>query len=262
MNMDICLSKKVAIVTASTSGIGLEIALSLAQAGAKVYLASRNQEKANKIFKEHSDLDLNYVEFDPTKEETLATYIKEVYEKEKRIDILVNNFGHTNLAQDLDIKNTFPETFFEIFNLNTKALYNSCYQVIKYMSKQRSGSIINIGSVAANAPDNTRIAYTTSKGVVSLLTKAIAVQVGNDNIRCNAILPGMIETNAVANNLSEEFKKTFIKTLALNRIGEPSDIANAALFLASDLSSYITGQELNVSGGFGIASPLSACFKK
>ncbi len=258
--MEINLTNKVAIVTASTDGIGLDIALTLAKNNAKVYLASRNKEKALNIINKYKELSLHFVYFDPTNEESLYSFIDDVISIEKRIDLLVNNFGTTDLKVDLDILHTNPEEYFKIINLNIKATYIPCHQVIKYMSKQKFGNIINIASVAGNVPDFTRIAYTTSKSLIINLTKNIALQVGKDNIRCNCILPGMINTNAVAKNLTEDFKKTFLSTLTIKRLGETSDIANATLFLASDLSSYITGQEITVSGGFNLGTPLFAFF--
>jgi NAD(P)-dependent dehydrogenase (short-subunit alcohol dehydrogenase family) len=124
------------------------------------------------------------------------------------------------------------------------------------MASQNGGSIINISSVGGEVPDISQIAYGTSKAAINYLTKLIAVQEGKHHIRCNAVLPGMTATEAVEQNLSEEFKNLFLKQIPLNRTGLPEEIAEAVCYFASDTSAYTTGQILSISGGFGLATPV------
>ena len=244
-NLD--LKNKVAIVTASTSGIGLAIALTLAENNAKVYMAARNKQKADQIINNHKDLDLNFVYFDANDKQSFSSFIKEVYKKEKRIDILVNNFGLTN-AEDGVILNTNHTNFEEIVMRNIDSTYIASQEAINIMMKQHSGSIINISSIASRMSDIARIAYSTSKALINSLTQNIALQVGMFGIRCNAILPGLIETD-FSKKLPQTMIDLFVSSIPLSRIGYPQDIADTALFLSSDLSSYITGQLIAVSGG-------------
>ena len=124
------------------------------------------------------------------------------------------------------------------------------------MANSGGGSIINISSVGGIVPDISQVAYGTSKAAINYLTKLIAVQEAHNNIRCNAVLPGMINTEALEKNLSKDFRNLFIKHIPLKRIGLPEEIANAVVYFASDESKYTTGQILAVSGGFGLATPI------
>ena len=190
-----------------------------------------------------------------------TSMIQEVYNKENRIDILVNNFGTTDVKQDLDILNGSSDKFFEIINNNLKSVYLPCKSIIPIMEKNNSGSIINISSVGGKFPDISRTAYGISKAAINFLTKDIAVQYAHKNIRCNAIMPGLIATDASMNSMSEEFLNMFLKTVPLGKAGQPDDVANAVLYFASDLSAFVTGEILSVSGGFGVPSPMYALYK-
>ena len=131
-----------------------------------------------------------------------------------------------------------------------------CKAVVPYMIENGGGSIINISTIGSIVPDLGRLGYVVSKSGVNALTENIAVQYARHNIRCNAVLPGLIATDAALNNMSQEFIDSFLKHVPLNRFGLPTDIANAVLFLASDESSFITGEILSVAGGFAKPSPL------
>lgn len=259
--MDLGLKNKVTIVSASSNGIGLQIALDLAKAGAKVYMAVRNKEKAENIINQYKDLNLNFVYFD-AKNNDSYNFVNEVFKKENKVDILVNNFGTTNVAKDFDIVNTKYEDYLNIVEENSKSVFIPCQDAIRIMAKQNSGSIINISSVGGIIPDLARISYCSSKAVVNNLTLNIAAQASKYNVRCNAILPGFIKTDASLNNMPEHFMNTFLKNTPLNRLGEVSDISNAVLFLASDLSSYMTGEIISIAGGFGKFTPLFSEFNK
>lgn len=252
------LKNKVILTTASTRGIGLAIVQACAEEGALVYMAARNLNLA----KEESDklnargYNVKYVYNDATKPESYVTMIEEVIRNEGRIDVLINNFGTSNPAKDLDFSNTDEEVFFNIVNMNLRSVFIASSEAVNYMSKQGGGSIINISSVGGLVPDISQVAYGTSKAAVNYLTKLIAVHEAKNNIRCNAILPGMTATDAVEKNLTGEFKELFLHHIPFKRMGKPEEIAAAAVYFASDDSAYTTGQILTVSGGFGMATPL------
>ena len=138
---------------------------------------------------------------------------------------------------------------------NIGSVYLPCKPAIRYMVEHGGGNIVNISSIGGLLPDVSRLGYGVSKAAINYLTKAIALQFGNKNIRCNAVAPGMIGTDAVKNSMTGDFQKAFLRHVPLGRVGEPEDIANAVLFLASDDSSFITGHILDVAGGFGIGTP-------
>ncbi|MCI8630349.1 MAG: SDR family oxidoreductase [Firmicutes bacterium] len=257
------LNNKIALVTSSTRGIGYYTAKKLASEGAKVYLAVRRLDAGKKVAEEIKKIggNANVVYFNAEEEQTYTSMIQEVYNKENRIDILVNNFGTTDVKQDLDILNGSTDKFFEIINNNLKSVYLPCKSIIPIMEKNNSGSIINISSVGGKFPDISRTAYGISKAAINFLTKDIAVQYAHKNIRCNAIMPGLIATDASMNSMSEEFLNMFLKTVPLGKAGQPDDVANAVLYFASDLSAFVTGEILSVSGGFGVPSPMYALYK-
>ncbi len=252
------LKNKVAIVTASTRGIGYACVERFAQEGAIVYMGARNLEKAQ----ERAD-ELNKQGFcvktvynDATDKESYKTMIEEVVKQEGRLDILVNNFGGSNPKQDLDIKSTEYDYFMSTIDLNLSSVFLTAQTAIPHMAANGGGSIINISSVAGIVPDISQIAYGTTKAAINYLTKLIAVQAGRDNIRCNAVLPGMTATEAVQGNLSEEFRDFFLKHLPIKRMAKPEEIAVAALYFASDDAAYTTGQIMDISGGFGMPNPV------
>lgn len=252
------LKGKVVLVTASTRGIGLACVKECAKEGATVYMAARNPELA----KEESDklisqgYDVKYIYNDATKVETYITMTEDVIKNEGKIDVLINNFGTSNPGKDLDFSNTDIDIFIDTVNINLKSVFVASQQVIRYMKMQGGGSIINISSVGGLVPDISQVSYGTSKAAINYLTKLIAVHEAKNNIRCNAILPGMTATDAVEKNLSGDFRELFLRHIPFGRMGKPEEIATAAAYFASDESSYTTGQILTVSGGFGLATPL------
>lgn len=252
------LENKIALVTSSTRGIGLAIAKKLSEHGAKVYLAVRRldagKEIANEIISNGGNADVVY--FDGEKPETYKTMIREVIEKENRLDILVNNYGGTDVKLDLDVVNGDEDAFFDIVKNNLQSVYLPSKEAIPYMIKNGGGSIVNISTIGSVIPDLSRVAYVVSKAAINSLTQNIAVQYAKSGVRCNAVLPGLIATDAAKNNMSQEFINGFLRHVPLNRVGEPEDIANAVLFYASDESSYITGDILEVAGGFGMPTPI------
>ena len=252
------LENKVAIVTAASRGIGLAISHRLVEEGAIVYMAVRDSEKNRKLVQElHAENDrYRHVIYDAYDFSSYEPMMEEVAEKEGKIDILINNFGHTDTKKDLTLLEGDSEAFFDVVNINLASVYYTCKYAIPYMQEHNQGSIINISSVAGNTPDISRLAYSTSKAAVNSLTKNIAVQYAQNGIRANAILPGLVATDAALNNMSESFLNTFLKHVPLKRVATPDDIANLAVFLASDQSSFITGELIPVAGGFGLPTPI------
>lgn len=252
------LKGKIALVTSASRGIGLACSKKLAEAGAKVYLAVRRLDAGLDIVRDiaQNGGSADVVYFDATKEETYSSMIDEVMSKEGKIDVLVNNFGTTDVNKDFDLLSGDTETFFHIINSNLKSVYLPSKSYISYMKNRGGGNIVNISSVSGLFPDMSRLAYGVSKTAINFLTKNIAVQYARFNIRCNAVLPGFVATEASMKNMSMEFLNEFLKNVPLNRPADALDIANAVLFFASDLSSYITGETMPVAGGFGIPSPM------
>lgn len=240
------LNNKVVLITASTRGIGLACVKACAKEGAIVYMAARNLELAKEISDDLNSQGYNvkYVYNDASKRETFVSMINEVIFNEGHLDVLVNNFGTSNPKKDLDLVKTKIEDYLDIISLNLQSVFLSSQEAVKYMMKSGGGSIINISSIGGLVPDISQIAYGTSKAAINYLTKLIAVQESHNNIRCNAILPGMTKTEAVDKNLSLDFKNFFLKHIPLNKLGLPEEIASAVVYFASDESAYTTGQIL------------------
>ncbi|MBP3888370.1 MAG: SDR family oxidoreductase [Cellulosilyticum sp.] len=252
------LENKVVLVTASTRGIGLACVKRFAKEGATVYMAARNVERAREIAgqlnKEGGNVKVVYN--DATVKESYQTMIEEVIKGEGKIDILVNNFGTSNPKVDLDIKSTDYNEYIKTVDLNLSSVFLASQAAIPHMATNGGGSIINISSIGGICPDISQIAYGTSKAAINYLTKLIATQTARDNIRCNAVLPGMTATEAVSNNLTDDFKEFFLKHTPIKRMGTPEEIAGTVLYFASDDSAYTTGQIVDVSGGFGMPTPI------
>lgn len=254
------LKNKVALVTSATRGIGFASALKLAENGATVYLGVRRLEVTQEICNKYPKLKMIPVYFDAYKEETYKTMVEEVIKKEGKLDILVNNFGTGRPEKDLELIKTDEEVFFEILKANIGSVYSISKNVIPHMIKSGGGSIVNISSIGGTIPDISRIGYGVSKSGINNITQQIAMQYARHNIRCNAVLPGLTATDAAMDNMPEEFINSFLSHIPLKRMGKPEDIANAVLFFASDDSSYITGNIMEVAGGYGIGTPQYADF--
>ena len=247
------LKDKVVLITAPTRGIGLACVKKCAKEGARVYMAVRNVERAQEIADTLNRVKCVYN--DATKPETFTSMVEDVVRDAGCINVLVNNFGTSNPGKDLDFANTDPQVFLDTVNLNLRSVFMASQAAAKHMEKQ-GGSIINISSVGGIVPDVSQVAYCTSKAAINYLTKLIAVHEAKNNIRCNAVLPGMTATEAVEKHLSDDFRNLFMKHIPLGRMGLPEEIAEAVCYFASDASAYTTGQILTVSGGFGLATPV------
>lgn len=251
------LEGKVALVTASTRGIGYAIAEAFAKEGAVTYMACRDlksaDEKAAALNAQGCTVKTVY--FEAHDKESIVNMITTAVSQEGKLDILVNNFGGTSPMNDFDIYKTKYNIFEEYVNTHLQTVFIACQEAINQaMSKQKSGCIINIGSVAGVTPDVAQIAYGTSKGAIAYLTKLIAVHAAKDNIRCNMVAPGMTATEAVMNNMTPEFIDFFMKHTPLSRMATVQDMADAAMYFA--IADYVTGMILPVAGGFGIPTPV------
>ena len=252
------LKDKVALITASTRGIGLACVKACAKEGAAVYMAARNLERARAIADDLNAEGANVkcVFNDGAQPETFASMVEDVAADAGGIDVLVNNFGTSNPGRDLDFSNTDPSVFLDTVNLNLRSVFMAGQAAAKHMSASGGGSIINISSVGGLVPDLSQVGYGTSKAAINYLTRLIAVQEAKNNIRCNAVLPGMTATDAVEKRLTEEFRNLFLRHIPLGRMALPEEIAAAVVYLAGDEAAYTTGQILTVSGGFGLATPI------
>ena len=250
------LTDKVVLVTASTRGIGLAIVKKCTMEGARVYMAARDLNRAQEIANTLPDTKCVYN--DATKPESFSSMVEDVVRDAGGIDVLVNNFGTSNPGKDLDFSSTDPQIFLDTVTLNLRSVFMASQAAAKHMAISGGGSIVNISSVGGQVPDISQIAYGTSKAAINYLTKLIAVQESNHHILCNAVLPGMTATEAVEKHLSDDFRTLFMRHIPLGRMGLPEEIAEAVCYFASDASTYVTGQILAVSGGFGLPTPVFA----
>lgn len=253
------LENKVALVTAASRGIGYAIAQKLFADGAIVYLAVRDSAKNRALTEKlHAQNDrFRAVFYDAFDFGTYQPMIKDVIQSAGHLDILVNNFGTTNVKKDLTLVDGDSDAFFDIVNKNLASVYyTSKYAVIEMMRQANGGNIINISSVAGTVPDISRLAYGVSKAGINSLTKQIAVEYARHHIRCNAVLPGFVGTDGALQNMSQSFLDGFLKNVPLNAIVKPVDIANMVAFLASDEARFVTGELIPVAGGFGLPTPI------
>jgi 3-oxoacyl-[acyl-carrier protein] reductase len=241
------LSGRVALVTGASQGIGRACALKLAQSGATVAVAARNQEKLNELVGEIAASGGKAAAFpvDVADEEQIKTACKAIIGQFGKIDILVNNAGITRDQLVMRMKRADWDA---VLNTNLTSAYICIQQVIGSMLKQRWGRVINITSIFGQIGQAGQANYAASKAGLIGLTMAIAREVASRNITCNAVAPGFIET-AMTSGLSDEFKQTALRMIPLGRIGTPEDVAGAVEFLSSEAASYISGHVLNVNGG-------------
>lgn len=192
---------------------------------------------------------------DATKEESIKEAVEFTVNAYGSLTIMFNNVGGTNLKKDLDVVNMDLDEWDRLMNMNLKSVLIGARFAIPHMQKEGGGSIINTASTAAIAGDSICSAYGAYGTAVTGLTRYIATQYGKDKIRCNAIAPGLILTPAAKRSLPDEVREIFMKYNALPYHGEPEDIGNTVLFLASDDSKFMTGQLLVVDGGHYMTSP-------
>lgn len=242
------LADKVVLITGASRGIGKAIAQKCVEEGAKVaftYLSS--EEKANALAKELSEhggevkgFKSNAADFDAAQQ-----LVQDVIEEFGTIDVLVNNAG---ITRDNLLMRMTEEMWDEVINTNLKSAFNLTKAVQRPMLKARKGSIINMSSVVGVSGNAGQANYAASKAGMIGFTKSVAQELGSRSIRCNAIAPGFIETE-MTEALDEKVVQEWRDSIPLKRGGKPEDVANAVVFLGSDMSNYVTGQTLNVCGG-------------
>ncbi len=247
------LKGKVAIITGAGMGMGREAALLFAKEGAKVIVFDLNRkagmETVRMIKKAHGDA--IFTEGDVSKEQDVKNAIKKGVRKYGAINVLYANAGVLWKDRDKSVIETTEKNWDIVQAINLKGPFFLTKHGIPELQKAGGGSIILVGSISGLVGfELAQDSYTCAKGALIALTKSLAVQFGPQNIRCNIIHPGMIDTPLQAPYLNEEKKKNIAACLPLRRIGTARDIANAALFLASDESSFMTGAEMIIDGGF------------
>ena len=242
------LKDKVALITGGSRGIGAEIVRAFATQGADIAFTYLSSEKpALEIQEEISKLGVKAKAYksDASSFQQSEELVKSVIEDFGKVDILINNAGVTR--DNLMLRMT-EEQWDTVININLKSLFNLTKQILKPMMRNRSGSIINISSVVGGFGNPGQANYAASKAGVFGFTKSIAKEVGSRNIRCNAIAPGFIQTD-MTDELDEKTRENYLGSLPLKRFGNAKEVADACIFLASDMSAYVTGQTLNVCGG-------------
>ena len=241
------LVNKVAIVTGASRGIGSAIAHNLSKTGAKIVLISRSIDALKSVEAEikSNGGDAISIATDVSNLQSFTDAVSQVVQTWKTVDILINNAG---ITRDNIIMRLKEEDWDDVIDINLKGCFNGIKSVTRPMMKAKCGRIINITSVIGLMGNSGQSNYAASKAGILGLTKSIAKELGSRNITVNAIAPGYIQTE-MTDNLDEPSRDNLIKSIPLQRLGQPQEIANLVCFLASDEAAYITGQTLNVDGG-------------
>lgn len=242
------IKNKVVVITGGTRGIGFETVKKFLSNGAKVALCGSKKETVDKALEELKAISGNYevIGFYPDllNSKDIDNMVDIILEKWGKIDVLINNAG---ISDNKSIYDQEPEHFEKILDINIQAIFNCTKIIAEVMKDEKSGVILNTSSVVSLYGQKTGVGYPTSKFAVNGLTKSLARELGKDGIRVNAVAPGVIETDMVK-ALDKNIIEAISKTIPLDRLGTPEDVANAFLFLASDMASYISGEILSVDG--------------
>ena len=246
MNL-INLKNKKVFITGGTAGIGLSILESFYKLEADIFTIGTNVENLKTI--QSNFPKIKTVNFNLENHQKIEELVKEAKDKLGGLDIVINNAGITkdNLAIRMS-----DEEWNKVININLTAVFLVCKYSIKAMMKQDAGSIINISSIVGHTGNFGQANYSSAKAGIVAMSKSLAKEYAKKNIRINCISPGFIDTK-MTKNINEEFKKKLIENIPMGKLGTGNDIANCALFLASDLSSYITGETIHVNGGMYMA---------
>ena len=240
--------EKSALITGATRGIGKQIAITLAKQGYNIALNYRKEnEELENTKKEIEEIGVQVlaVKGDVANFEDCENFVKQVIERFGQIDVLVNNAG---ITKDMLLIRMKKEDFEQVIDTNLVGTFNVTKNVVPYMMKARSGRIINISSVVGISGNAGQTNYSASKAGIIGFTKSLAKEIASRKILVNAVAPGFIETN-MTDVLKDDVKQEIAKNIPLKRMGTAQDVANVVKFLASDDSSYITGQVINVDGG-------------
>ncbi len=245
------LENKTALVTGGSRGIGEAIVLKFAEHGANIaftYLSSDDKAKALEEKLQGMGVKAKAYKSDAADFAAAEALAADVAKEFGTIDICVNNAG---ISRDNLLLRVSPEQWDEVMHANLKSVFNLTKQVIRTMMKARSGSIINMSSIVGVKGNAGQSSYAASKAGIIGFTKSIAQELGSRNVRCNAIAPGFVETD-MTHYLKEGDASQWFEKIPLQRFGKPEEIADVALFLASDLSAYVTGQVISACGGMNI----------
>ena len=248
------LEGKVSIVTGAARGIGAAIALKLAEQGSHIaftYVSDSSAEKAAALEAELKALGVNAKAWKSNAGEfaECESFVNEVMKEFGTVDVCVNNAG---ISKDNLLLRMTAEQWDDVMDINLKSVFNMTKQVIRPMMKAKTGSIINMSSIIGIRGNAGQSSYAASKAGIIGFTKSVAHELGSRNIRCNAIAPGFIETDMTHYLKDGDGAAEFLKKIPLGRFGKAEEIANTTLFLASDMSTYITGQVLSACGGLNI----------
>ena len=242
------LENKVALITGGGRGIGRSICESFAENGCNVaFTYNSSKEAAENLVEELKKYDVKVKSYksDASDHDKSVELIDNVISDFERIDVLVNNAG---ITKDNLLMRMSPSDFKDVVNVNLGSVFNLTKSSIRIFLKQKEGSIINISSKVGVKGNAGQSNYAASKAGIIGFSKSIALELGSRNIRCNVVAPGFIETD-MTDSLSDDVLEKWKESIPLKRSGKPNDVGNACVFLASDLSSYITGQVLQVDGG-------------
>lgn len=245
------LKGKNAVITGAARGIGKTIAIEFARQGANVAISDlKMDENLESTAKQIEDLGVKALAFasDASDFNAAQEFIDKVVEEFGGVDILINNAG---ITRDNLLMRMSEADFDLVMNVNLKSVFNLTKAVQRVMLKQRSGSIINMASIVGLEGNAGQANYAASKSGIIGFTKSVAQELGSRNIRCNAVAPGFIVTE-MTGQLTDEVREAWIKEIPLKREGTPEDVAKTCIFLACDLSEYVTGQVLSVDGGMHV----------
>ena len=246
------LEGKVVIVTGASRGIGEAIVIRMAEQGAHVafsFLSSEDKARALEQKLQSFGVKAKGYKSNAGSYEESEKFVNEVVAEHGTVDVCINNAG---ISKDSLLMRLSPSQWDEVMEINLKSVFNMTKQVIRPMMKAKKGSIINMSSIIGIRGNAGQSSYAASKAGIIGFTKSIAHELGSRNIRCNAIAPGFVETDMTHYLKDEEGAKSFLSKIPLNRFASTGEIADTALFLASDMSSYITGQVISVCGGLNI----------
>lgn len=237
------LKEKVAVITGGTAGIGLAIAKRFEEEGATLILIGSNPERGKKALEVVPKA--HFVAVDVSSKEAVDKAFADILADHGRIDILVNNAG---ITRDGLLMKMSEEQWDRVIDVNLKSAFNTCSAAVRPMMKARTGKILNMASVVGLTGNEGQTNYSASKGGLIMFTKSLAREVASRGINVNCIAPGYIQTE-MTEAIPEKYRELILAKIPLRRQGQPDEIAEAALFLASDSASYITGQVLTVDGG-------------
>ena len=241
------LKNKKILITGATGGIGNSLLEKFNSFGAKIVATGTNEEKLDRITKSFSNIIVK--KFDLSEHSKIQEFIEKIFSELNGIDVLINNAGinRDNLSLRLS-----EEEWKKVIDVNLTSTFLTCKFLIKKMLKQKKGKIINITSIVGHTGNLGQANYTASKAGIVAMSKSLAIEYAKKNININCISPGFIKT-AMTEKIDEKFKEIIVSKIPSARLGEPEDIANAVVFLASNQSDYINGETLHVNGGMYMA---------